>query len=127
MTIKKYRNPDTIPFELLGYQRKLQSQRKIGMIIYEMFLNRDTNKLQSVSISQLERDYKIRSETVWKYLGDRISRKSLENAEKCIKLIPEDIRAIQDVLDLSNKISMLSPFQAKITKYVINYLLHTKE
>ncbi len=127
MTIKKYRNPDTIPFELLGYQRKLQSQRKIGMIIYEMFLNKDTNKLQSVSISQLERDYKIRSETVWKYLGDRISRKSLENAEKCIKLIPEDIRAIQDVLDLSNKISMLSPFQAKITKYVINYLLHTKE
>jgi hypothetical protein len=97
------------------------------MIIYEMFLNKDTNKLQSVSISQLERDYKIRSETVWKYLGDRISRKSLENAEKCIKLIPEDIRAIQDVLDLSNKISMLSPFQAKITKYVINYLLHTKE
>jgi len=127
MTIKKYRNPDTIPFELLGYQRKLQSQRKIGMIIYEMFLNKDTNKLQSVSISQLERDYKIRSETVWKYLGDRISRKSLENAEKCIKLIPEDIRAIQDVLDLSSKISMLSPFQAKITKYVINYLLHTKE
>jgi len=127
MTIKKYRNPETIPFELLGYQRKLQSQRKIGMIIYEMFLNKDTNKLQSVSISQLERDYKIRSETVWKYLGDRISRKSLENAEKCIKLIPEDIRAIQDVLDLSNKISMLSPFQAKITKYVINYLLHTKE
>jgi len=127
MTIKKYRNPDTIPFELLGYQRKLQSQRKIGMIIYEMFLNRESNKLQSVSISQLERDYKIRSETVWKYLGDRISRKSLENAEKCIKLIPEDIRAIQDVLDLSNKISMLSPFQAKITKYVINYLLHTKE
>jgi len=127
MTIKKYRNPDTIPFELLGYQRKLQSQRKIGMIIYEMFLNKDTNKLQSVSISQLERDYKIRSETVWKYLGERISRKSLENAEKCIKLIPEDIRAIQDVLDLSNKISMLSPFQAKITKYVINYLLHTKE
>jgi hypothetical protein len=127
MTIKKYRNPDTIPFELLGYQRKLQSQRKIGMIIYEMFLNRESNKLQSVSISQLERDYKIRSETVWKYLGERISRKSLENAEKCIKLIPEDIRAIQDVLDLSNKISMLSPFQAKITKYVINYLLHTKE
>lgn len=127
MTLKKYRNPETIPFELLGFQRKLKSQRKIGMIIYEMFLNKDTNKLQSVSISQLERDYKIRSETVWKYLGDRISRKSLENAEKCIKLIPEDIRAIQDVLDLSNKISMLSPFQAKITKYVINYLLHTKE
>lgn len=91
-----------------------------------MFLNRNTNNLESVSISQLELNYKIRSETIWKYLWARISRKSLETNEKCIRLLPNDVKAIDDVLVLSNRIATLSPMEAQITKFVLEYLINWK-
>jgi len=122
----KHRTKQSIPYELLGFQRKIQSKKKIWMIIYEMFLNRNTNNLESVSISQLELNYKIRSETIWKYLWARISRKSLETNEKCIRLLPNDVKAIDDVLALSNRIASLSPMEAQITKFVLEYLINGK-
>jgi hypothetical protein len=95
-------------------------------ILYNIFLEFESNKknnLESSSISTLEKEYWIRNETIWKYVPDRIKRKSLETNEKCIKLYQTDIKNIKKVIELYESIGSLRIDEVNIIKFITMHLL----
>lgn len=116
-----------VPYELLGYKRKLKSQRTMWNILYDIFDEYERNKsnnLESISLSQLEEKYWIQNETMWRYTPDRIKRKSIENNEKCVKLYPSDIENIKKIVDLFETMATLRIDEVNVIRFTTMYLLN---
>jgi len=122
MTKTKYKNQ---PFELLGYKRKINSQKVIWNILYDIYNERERNKKSSLEIwpiIDLKKKYKISFESLHKYLPERIKRESLDNNKKVVKLYWSDLKYMKQLVELYETMATLSEEEIKIVKYMSIYL-----